>query len=432
MDRTSSASAQRRLLAASFVLLAWACTRDAARPAQATAVPAADNLPMRNAICGSTQRADRGDAAGVWLADAPSATAHFLAFGDSGTGEPSQFRVAAAMITYCQQHPCDFALHTGDIFYPVGISGTDDPRLKDRFEGPYAPLGIPIWLTLGNHDYYPPANPNAAVAYTHISPSKAWRMPAKYYTFVEHGIRFLALDTSRPDAAQENWARKVLAENEQPWVIAFGHHPRLSDSRHGDADGDLAEWLDRVLCHRVDLLVSGHDHALEVMKPRCGVHQLVTGGGGAGLYDINPSDKSTFLAHSFGFLYLETEGATLRAHFLDDAGKPLCETAWRKAGSPPACGDDGVCNGACTQDPDCTRQACGPDGRCNSACTRDPDCIRAGACACDRDPLICEVRVPGSADLCACDAACQASPAACVADTVCDPGCPAGRDPDCH
>ena len=87
MDRTWSASAQRRLLAASFVLLAWACTRDAARPAQATAVPAADNLPMRNTICGSTQRADRGDAAGVWLADAPSATAHFLAFGDSGTGE---------------------------------------------------------------------------------------------------------------------------------------------------------------------------------------------------------------------------------------------------------------------------------------------------------------------------------------------------------
>lgn len=437
MDRTRTSigrqRSHRRLLLAAVLLIA-ACRREPLKSAQPGSV-ADENPPTRATVCGTTQRLDRGDEAGDWAAELPataSNTAHFLAFGDSGTGEPSQFRVAAAMVTYCQSHKCEFAIHTGDIFYPQGIGSTSDPRLKERFEGPYAPLGIPIWLTLGNHDYYPPADPSFAVAYTRVSPSKAWRMPARYYTFVERGIRFLALDTSVPDAKQEAWALQVLTQNTERWVIAFGHHPRLSDSRHGDADSDLAGFLDRLLCHRVDLLISGHDHALEVMKPRCGVHQLVTGAGGAALYDILPTEAGTFLAHSFGFVHLETTATTMHARFIDDAGRELCETSWRKAESPPVCGADHTCNGACPGDPDCQTENCTFDGHCNFACTADRDCDALGACACDRDPLVCNVRVPGSADVCGCDAGCQVRPVACTTDTVCDSGCPSGRDPDCR
>ena len=339
------------------------------------------------------------------------------------------------MVQYCQAHPCQFALHTGDIFYPQGIRTTADPRLQERFEGPYAPLGLPIWISLGNHDYYPPADPDQAVAYTHVSPSKAWRLPARWYTFLEHGVRFLALDTNQPIPEQETWARQVLAEsrrNGERWVVAFGHHPRLSDSRHGDASGVQAAWLDRVLCHRVDLLVSGHDHVLEVLKPRCGFHQIVTGGGGAGLYDLQPTQQGGFEARSFGFVHVDATATTLQAQFVDDNGKALCDTSWRKAGAPPRCDRDGACNGLCPQDPDCKEEICASDGRCNFACTDDRDCDPAGACACDREPLICEVRVPGSTLVCACDAGCQVSPVTCSADGVCDRGCAAGRDPDCH
>lgn len=328
----------RPLFGTVALLLATACARDAVHPQASTPAPvvAPAEPPLRTTVCGTTQRADRGHVETPWL-DAPSAptnTTNFLAFGDTGTGEPSQFRVAAAMVQHCQKHDCDLAIHTGDIFYPVGVGSTTDPRLQERFEVPYAPLHLPIWMSLGNHDYYPPADPSFAVAYTRVSPSKAWRMPARYYTFVEHGVRFLALDTSKPDATQEAWATRVLAESHETWVIAFGHHPRLSDSRHGDADSELAGFFDRVLCGRVDLLISGHDHALEVMKPHCGVHQLVTGAGGAGLYDIKPTDNGAFLAHSFGFMHLEVSGASLRAHILDDNGRELCEASWRKAATP--------------------------------------------------------------------------------------------------
>jgi tartrate-resistant acid phosphatase type 5 len=428
------------LIAALLLSCVAACRREPPKPpavpAPAPTIP--DLAPAMVDVCGATRRADRGDNTAPVPADLAATdtqTAHFLAFGDSGTGDPSQFRVAAAMIQFCQAHPCQFALHTGDILYPQGVISTTDPRLKERFEGPYAPLGVPIWMSLGNHDYYPPADPEQAIAYTQVSPSKAWRLPARWYTFLEHGVRFLALDTNQPNAEQETWARQVLAEsrrNRERWVVAFGHHPRLSDSRHGNASGEHAAWLDRVLCHRVDLLVSGHDHVLEVLKPRCGFHQIVTGGGGADLYGLTPGDNGAFEAQSFGFVHMDATATSMQAQFVNDHGKALCDTAWQKFQALPTCGKDAVCNGLCAKDPDCLEESCARDGRCNFACTDDSDCEPAGACTCDRDPLICEVRVPGSNELCACDAGCQVTPIACAGDGVCDRGCKAGSDPDCQ
>ena len=409
-------------------------------PAGATPTTALPESVLAASICGAQLTADRGSHLGQVQAPTafPNVRAHFLAFGDSGTGEPSQFAVAAAMRTYCGSHPCKFAIHTGDIFYPTGASSTTDSRLRDRFEVPYAPLGIPIYMSLGNHDYYMPADPNAAVAYTRVSPSRAWRLPARYHTFVEGGVRFLALDTNQPTPAQEAWALDVLAQsrkNGEPWVIAYGHHPRTSDSRHGDADGDVAEWLDRVLCHRVDVLISGHDHALEVMRPHCGTHQIVTGAGGADLYGIHPTEKGQFLAHSFGFVAIDAQGPHMRVSMRDQSGQELCAFTWQRAVSAPVCAGDGVCNGLCaasTPDPDCATTTCTPDGTCNFACMDDPDCGLPRACGCDHDPLICEVRAANSTDICGCDPACQQDPNVCTGDGVCDAGCPSGRDPDCH
>ena len=383
------------------------------KPVAALPVP---EPPTPTLACAQTQRADRGETTGaLWPPEAAAGVqARFLAFGDSGTGEPSQFLVAAAMKQHCLRHGCDFAVHTGDIFYPFGATSTSDARLRDRFEGPYAPLGMPIYLSLGNHDYYPPANPDAAVAYTRLSPSKAWRLPARWYTFLEHGVRFLAIDTNSPNAAQETWARGVLAEsrrNGEPWIIAFGHHPRFSDGRHGDAETDVAEWLERVLCFRADVLISGHDHVLEVMKPQCGLHQIVTGAGGAALYDLAPTPRGLFEAKAFGFAALTARGATLSATFIDQTGAELCTTSWQKAGQALGCGADTVCNNDCSGDPDCTGTDCGKDGRCNLACSDDRDCEPAGACTCDRDPRACEPRESGSTARCGCDAGCWRGPA---------------------
>ena len=46
-----------------------------------------------------------------------SADSGFIVMGDSGTGQVSQYRVAASMAQTCSQVSCDFVLGLGDNIY---------------------------------------------------------------------------------------------------------------------------------------------------------------------------------------------------------------------------------------------------------------------------------------------------------------------------
>ena len=375
-------------------------------------------------------RADRGVASARELA-APNVRARFLAFGDTGIGTRDQEDIAVTMRTTCQRLGCEFAVHLGDIIYPRGVLSTDDPKLHERFELPYAPLGIPIFLSLGNHDYY--GDPDMAVAYTHKSPSKRWILPARHHTFLQGGIRFIALDTNKPDKTQAAWLRGVLADSRragEPWVIAFGHHPRQSFGAHGHADEQLADWLDRNLCYRVDLFLAGHEHDKQILKPRCGVHQVISGAG-AQLRPVGSGPQTVWARSSLGIAWLEAVGPTLLLRFLDQKGDVEFEQVWTRARADH-CPADAVCDGTCASDPDCAGVACTADGKCNDKCTDDPDCTPPGACACDREPLACEVRERDGTLPCACDAACQVGQLPCIEDGACDDQCKVGTDVDCR
>lgn len=364
-----------------------------------------------------------------------------LAFGDSGIGTQDQFDVAARMQDVCRTRGCDFVLHTGDIFYPRGVQTADDPVFRTQFEEPYAPLGIPVYLALGNHDHY--GNPQADIEYTRKSPSHAWILPARYYTFAAAGVRFLALDTSMPDDEQLRWALGVLQQSRargERFVVAFGHHPRQSYGAHGMADVEvpaLAQWLDRILCWRVDAYIAGHDHDLQVLKPRCGVRQIVTGAA-AQLRPVQHGPLADFGSSELGFLHATIDRDGLHGDILGTTG-PGTEGGKVAVRShvdvppraPATCGGDGLCNGTCASDPDCKAGACAKDGRCDFACTDDPDCQGLETCACDRDPLVCNVRAPGSREACGCDPACQRGRTPCMVDSVCDPACGPGVDLDC-
>jgi tartrate-resistant acid phosphatase type 5 len=366
---------------------------------------------------------------------------HLIAFGDSGIGTPDQFAVAARMVDVCRQRGCDFALHTGDIFYPRGVQTVDDPQFRTQFEEPYGPLGIPVYLSLGNHDHY--GNAAADVEYTRKSPSHAWVLPSRYYTFQAAGVRFLALDTSMPDDEQARWALGVLQRSRlagERFVIAYGHHPRQSYGAHGMADAvdpTLAHWLDRVLCWRVDVFIAGHDHDLQVLKPRCGVRQLVTGAA-AQLRPVNQGPLTDFAGSELGFLYAGVDAQGFHGDILGTTGpgtaggkvavRSHVEVPYRSAAG---CGSDGLCDATCPRDPDCKPGTCAKDGRCDLTCMDDLDCAGLGACPCDKNPVACDVRTPGSRDACGCDPACQRGLAPCKVDNACDPGCPPGADLDC-
>ena len=421
-------------------LLAWllvqscaltACTQP--RPVAREAPASSTTAMPRGTLVPRQVRADRGVTVAPTLPDMalPKVQARFLAFGDTGIGNRDQLDTAAMMQRACQRLGCDFVLHLGDIIYPRGVQTPDDPVLRERFEVPYAPFGIPFYMSLGNHDYY--GEPDAAVAYTQKSPSKRWILPARYHTFVVGGIRFLALDTNKPDVAQARWLREVLHQSRKQnelWVVAYGHHPRQSFGMHGHADEQLGEWLDQNLCYRVDLFVAGHEHDKQVLQPRCGVHQIISGAG-AQLRAVRSGPQTVFARSSLGVAWFEAIGATLRMRFLDNRGEPEFEQVWTRA-LTRACTDDDLCDGTCEADPDCATATCGADKRCDPTCTDDPDCVSPGACECDRSPLACEVRQRDTVLRCGCDAACQVGRPVCVEDGACDQGCAVGQDLDCR
>lgn len=292
------------------------------------------------------------------LADRPGtdprapASARFVAFGDSGTGTDAQRRVAEQIPVTCKTLGCGFAVHLGDIFYTVGPTTTADPRYIEWWEKPYGGLGLDFYISLGNHDYY--GDPEASLAWTALSPSKRWILPARYYTYFRDGVRFLVLDTNQPTDEQAEFFRGVLRDSHkrgERWVVAYGHHPRISVGRHGDAEGELAAWWDSLLCGRVDLFLAGHDHDMQVLKPRCGV-ELAVSGAASMLRDVSPSDASIFAASTLGFAVVELLGDAGRLRFFDVFGATEYDHQWKRR-TQAACLADKRCDGQCDSDPTC-------------------------------------------------------------------------------
>src|SRR5579872_5773182 len=89
-----------------------------------------------------------------------------LAFGDFGFGNDAQKQTAAAMVAYHKAHPFDFGLTLGDNFYRFGMDSPQDPRWQTQFEQLYGPMHIPIYATLGNHDYGQADSPAAEILYS--------------------------------------------------------------------------------------------------------------------------------------------------------------------------------------------------------------------------------------------------------------------------
>lgn len=191
-----------------------------------------------------------------------------LVFGDGGTGNERQHRVAAAMAAACEQHGCDAALVLGDLIYPSGVRSVDDEKFVTHFEQPYAVLGpFPFFMAPGNHDHR--RSVAAQVAYGQSGRSERWRMPGPHYAVPEQPdwLHIYSLDTqpihdesAGPEQMEE--ARAALC-GKPGWRLLMGHHPIYSNGSHGD-DEAVGRYLDGVIrdC-AVHAYFAGHDHHQE-------------------------------------------------------------------------------------------------------------------------------------------------------------------------
>ena len=269
----------------------------------------------------------------------------FFVIGDFGTGDKVQRRVAHHLskvaVNMGSHH---LILSTGDNAYGRndverangldGVASATDRKFQLYFEDVYPGLpglvDVPWFLTLGNHDCA--GNSEAQVQYR----SKAWHMPAKYYSFERHlfsaasslagsgaynrlRVKFIVLDTcslvcTNPDVPglkvnkrcgtvktgdnaererQLDWLDTQLSsttrENGFAFVIVSTHWSMFSVMGNGPTEvlqRDLLPRLKRVRNRGLSVLwFNGHDHSLQSHRLTYGadshsLHFFVSGGGG--------------------------------------------------------------------------------------------------------------------------------------------------------
>ena len=194
----------------------------------------------------------------------------FAVLGDFGTGDRTQYELAAQMAKVYQSFKYELVVLVGDNIY-----GSERPQdFKKKFEDPYKPLldaGVKFYASLGNHDareqrFYKPFNMDGKLYYT-FSPKPE--------------IRFFALESTYPVPEQIRWLEKELKASGSHWKIVFFHHPLYSSGdRHG-SDLRLREVLEPLfLANNVSVVLTGHDHFYERVKPQNGITYFVVGSGG--------------------------------------------------------------------------------------------------------------------------------------------------------
>src|SRR3954470_18872909 len=146
----------------------------------------------------------------------------FAVIGDNGTGDRSEYEVAAQMVAAHRQFPFELVLMLGDNIY--GGQSPKDFVLK--FEAPYRPLldaRVRFYASLRNHDnqtnrLYKPFNMDGE----------------RYYTFANRNVRFFVLDSDYLDPKQLAWLDGALKGSSDDWKICYFHHPLYSNGgRHG-------------------------------------------------------------------------------------------------------------------------------------------------------------------------------------------------------
>jgi 3',5'-cyclic AMP phosphodiesterase CpdA len=148
----------------------------------------------------------------------------------------------------------------------------------------------------------------------------------RYYTFDRGNARFFALDSNYMDPAQLDWATRTLCGSNAEWKIVFMHHPLYSSAdRHG-SDVVLRKELEPLLVDAgVDVVLAGHDHVYERMKPQKGIHYFISGP--AGELAREDVEESPIQAAAFDrarhFMLFEIAGDKLLFQAISSAGRTL-------------------------------------------------------------------------------------------------------------
>ena len=230
--------------------------------------------------------------------DDSDAPFRFLVYGDNRTDDTAHAAVVRAMVPTAS----DFLIHTGDFVEQGGSRAQwqnffeiESPLLSSRC----------LFSCVGNHEltdgsgveyarFFGPTDPPPGVdpARVAMGGPAAARPEHLNGTYRWGNTRFFFINgmVSYNGGGDRSWLEKALADADEEknltWRIVVVHHGPWSSGPHGkNARLHDAGVIPLLAKHKVDLVISGHDHIYE-RGWSDGIAYLVSGGGGAPTYKI--------------------------------------------------------------------------------------------------------------------------------------------------
>lgn len=309
-------------------------------------VPAAcgirDLVVLRRAL--GSELPGLADSCAAQIGDTGAGLVRFVAMGEQGVGNAAQSTVAAAVAQKCEQSCCDFVQLLGGNIAPFGVDSASDAQWSSKFEVPYAGVPLEFWALLGEEDYggnqagLESARAQSQIDYS--ASSSVFRMPATHWHRTVEHVEFFALDSPRQrylqDAQQRVDVTAWLAASTTTWRIALGNLAYRSNGPHGNAgsyDGlpfipitngaGVKSFMDSIVCGNADVYFASNDLSLQWPSTTCAGTELIVSGAGAVTSALPGSNPVHFQASALGFVWVEIDGDTLSAEFVDSTGATL-------------------------------------------------------------------------------------------------------------
>jgi hypothetical protein len=240
----------------------------------------------------------------------------FVVYGDTRTRHDMHRRVIAAVLKHGMP---DFVLHTGDLV----ADGADSAQWPVFFDIERELLrNTSFYPSLGNHER------NSRQYYDFFN------VATPYYSFDWGQAHFIVLNSDIGNAATSNAARESFWTEQVRWLeedlaksqkadfrFVIAHHPPITAvaRRQGD-NPEMAALIPLFEKEHLTAGFFGHDHNYQRYLKN-GIHYVITGGGGAPLYDVDkpPAGITQKVISTENFVSVKVTGksAQLEAFGLD-------------------------------------------------------------------------------------------------------------------
>ncbi len=288
-----------------------------------------------------------------WTAPEGNVPVRFVAYGDSRSGENDHRRVISRIM---EEDP-DIYSNSGDIV----PTGEDEVGWQTHFNVERDIMATRLMLpAIGNHDVNG-LNFEQYKKYF-VLPTYADGENSDYeenYYYADWGpVRVITLDTTLAPlnlgSPQYNWLIQTLEDaknNDYTLHVFINTHIGPYTAKAGRSGSQYLRALSPTLVeYDVRAVISGHDHHYYRATDPNGLHVIVTGGGGAGLYDCDPKPDFGVINHAcektFNYVVFDINGKYVSATAKDSEGNVLETFEWEGLKEPKSVvtpdGDDTV------------------------------------------------------------------------------------------